>query len=77
VRYAARNALHRLEPTTYPSWDPYGRIPLIVEGAALGAGFMIMATEIADADLSKAFVGGAGAVLGGATPFLLTLNEDV
>lgn len=77
VRYAARNALHTLDPATYPSWDPYGRIPLIVEGAALGATFMVLATDIADADLSRAFVGGAGAVLGGATPFLLTLSEDV
>lgn len=77
VRHAARNALHRLLPTVYPSWDPYGRVPLIVEGAAFGAGLMLMSTEIADADLSPWFVGGAGAVLGGATPFLLTLSEDV
>ncbi|MCA9554686.1 MAG: HEAT repeat domain-containing protein, partial [Myxococcales bacterium] len=77
VKHAARNALHRLMPTVYPSWDPYGRVPVIVEGAAFGAGLMLMATEIADADLSPWFVGGAGAVLGGATPFLLTMSEDV
>ncbi len=77
VRYAARNALHELKPATYPSWDPHGRTPLIAMGAAAGAGFMVMVTDIADAELSPAFVGGAGAVLGAATPFLLTLSEEV
>lgn len=77
VRMTARNALHDLEPRTYPSWDPYGRVPLVVEGAAFGAGMMLLAAEIADADLSPAFTGGVGLLLGGATPFLLTLDEDV
>jgi HEAT repeat protein len=77
VRMTARNALHDLQPQTYPAWDPYGRVPLIVEGAAFGAGMMLLATEIADADLSPAFTGGVGMLLGGATPFLLTLEEDV
>ncbi len=77
VRMTARNALHDLRPETYPAWDPYGRVPLIVEGAAFGAGMMLLATEIADADLSPAFTGGVGLLLGGATPFLLTLEEDV
>lgn len=77
VRYAARNALHDLKPSVYPSWDPNGRTPLIAMGAAAGAGFMVMVTDIADAELSPAFVGGAGAVLGAATPFLLTLSEEV
>jgi HEAT repeat protein len=77
VRMAARNALHELNPEVYPKWDPYGRIPLVVEGAAFGAGMMLIASDIADARLSPAFTGAVGMVLGGATPFLLTLNEDV
>jgi HEAT repeat protein len=77
VRRAARNALHGLEPQTYPSWDPYGRIPLIVEGSLFGGVMMIIAADLAGAELSPFFSGGVGLVLGGATPFLLTLKEDV
>jgi HEAT repeat protein len=77
VRMAARNALHTLDPGVYPRWDPYGRIPLVIEAAAFGAGMMLLASDIAQASLSPAFTGAVGMVLGGATPFLLTLNEDV
>jgi HEAT repeat protein len=77
VRMAARNALHSLDPEVYPKWDPYGRIPLVVESAGFGAAMMLIASDIADTKLSPAFTGGAGLVLGAATPFLLTLNEDV
>lgn len=77
VRRAARNTLHELAPNVYPSWDPYGRIPLVVEGAGFGAALMVVAADLADADLSPLFTGGVGLVLGGATPFLLTLSEDV
>lgn len=77
VKMAARNTLHRLDPTKYPEWDPYGRVPLVVAGAAFGASGLMLATEIAQADLSLLFTGTVGLVLGGATPFLLTMNEDV
>lgn len=77
VRSAARNALHRLDPGRYPKWDPYGRVPLVVEAGGFGAAMMLVAGDLADAQLSPAFTGAVGLVLGGATPFLLTLNEDV
>lgn len=77
VRMSARNALHELAPQTYPAWDPYGRVPLVVGGAAFGSTMMLLSAEIADAELSPAFTGGVGMLLGGATPFLLTLGEDV
>lgn len=77
VRMAARNALHAIDPLTYPEWDPYGRIPLVVEAGAFGTTMMLLAADLADAELSPAFTGAVGLVLGGATPFLLTLNEDV
>jgi HEAT repeat protein len=77
VRMAARNALHTLDPELYPKWDPYGRVPLVVEAAGFGAGMMLLASDIAQANLTPFFTGAVGMVLGGATPFLLTLNEDV
>lgn len=77
VKLSARKALHQLAPETYPDWDPYGRAPLVLESAVLGGAMMILANEIAGADLSPAFTGGVGLLLGGATPFLLTLDEDV
>ncbi|MBK6687208.1 MAG: HEAT repeat domain-containing protein [Deltaproteobacteria bacterium] len=77
VKLSARKALHLLAPEVYPDWDPYGRAPLVLESAALGGAMMILANEIAGADLSPVFTGGVGLLLGGATPFLLTLDEDV
>jgi HEAT repeat protein len=77
VRMAARNALHQIDPLRYPEWDPYGRIPLVVEAGAFGTTMMLLAADLADAELSPVFTGAVGLVLGGATPFLLTLNEDV
>lgn len=77
VRMKARNTLHDLAPERFPAWDPYGRIPLIVESSAFGGVMMLLAADIADAELSRAFTGGVGVVLGGATSFLLTMSEDV
>lgn len=77
VKMAARNTLHQLAPETFPAWDPYGRIPLVIESAGFGAAMMLIAAEIADARLSPAFTAGAGAVLGAATPYLLTRKQDV
>lgn len=77
VKLTARRALHQLAPRLYPDWDPYGRAPLVLESAVLGATMMVVANEIAGADLSPAFTGSVGLLLGGATPFLLTLDEDV
>ncbi|MCC7386051.1 MAG: HEAT repeat domain-containing protein [Deltaproteobacteria bacterium] len=77
VRSAARNSLHRIDSIRYPAWDPYGRIPLLAEAGAFGATLMLVSAEIADANLSPAFTGGAGLVLGGATSWLLTRKEDV
>ncbi len=77
VKIAARNALHALRPSVYPEWDPYGRLPLIAEASGFGAATMILAADIAGAELSRAFTGGVGLVLGGATTYLLTLGEEV
>lgn len=77
VKMAARNALHASDPKKYPEWDPYGRIPLVAAGAAFGASSLMLATEIANADLSLLFTGSVGLVLGGATPFLFTMDENI
>ncbi|MBI3180375.1 MAG: hypothetical protein HYZ27_11980, partial [Deltaproteobacteria bacterium] len=77
VKLAARAALHDIDPARYPAWDPYGRVPLVIEGAALGASALLIAADVSNANLSPIFTGIAGAVLGGATPFLLTRKEDL
>jgi hypothetical protein len=77
VKLAARRGLHALDPSVFPEWDPYGRYPLVAVGAGFGASMLILAHDIADARLSKAFTAGAGLVLGAATPFLLTRGEEV
>ncbi|MBI4820321.1 MAG: hypothetical protein HY791_28910 [Deltaproteobacteria bacterium] len=77
VKLAARAALHDIDPDRYPAWDPYGRVPLVLEGAALGASALLIAADVSNANLSPIFTGIAGAVLGGATPFLLTRKEDL
>ncbi len=77
IRIAARSGLHELDPTVYPSWDPYGRWPLVIGSAGAGAALLLALDSIADTDLSPWFVGGAGVVLGGVPTFLLTLGEDI
>jgi HEAT repeat protein len=77
VRMAARNTLHDLLPEIFPAWDPYGRAPLVIESAIFGSTMLLVAAQIAEARLSPAFTAGAGAVLGAATPWLLTRQQDV
>jgi len=77
VKMAARTRLHGLDPDVFPEWDPYGRYPLVAIGAGFGASMLLLLSDIADAKLSPAFTAGAGLVLGAATPYLLTLGEDV
>ncbi|MBI2374300.1 MAG: hypothetical protein HYV07_09890 [Deltaproteobacteria bacterium] len=77
VKLAARAALHDIDPRRYPSWDPYGRIPLVLEGSVLGASALLIAADVSSASLSPVFTGVVGAVLGGATPYLLTRKENV
>lgn len=77
VRFEARNALHEVDPALYPSWDPHGRYPLIAEGALFGANFLMLSNQLRGRRLSPAFVGGAGLILGGITPYLLTQNEEI
>jgi hypothetical protein len=77
LRTRVRGHLHALAPDVYPSWDPYGRIPLVIAASGFGGSMLALAADVADANLSPAFTVGAGLVLGGATPFLLTLGETV
>ncbi len=78
LRLAARDALHRISPAEYPVWDRHGRLPLVGASGAFGAFLLATTTEIAGRkDSERLVLGGGGALIFGATAYLLTLERDV